>query len=299
MKQVVILSGKGGTGKTTVAAALAHLASQDTSIVLVDADVDAANLELVTSPTVREEHAFHGSKVAIVDPALCESCGICRDVCRFEAVLAAGESENPDSYTIDPVACEGCAVCHYQCPAEAIRMEEAQDGVWFVSDTAFGPLVHAQLFAGQENSGKLVSAVREEARRIASSQGQPLTIIDGPPGIGCAVIAAATGTDLAVMVTEPTVSGIHDLDRVLGVTEHFKIPALVCINKFDIDVDKTREISHDCAQRGAHVVACVPFDTVATEAMVHGKPVTAYDDGPITEELHKLWQHICDSLSIN
>jgi MinD superfamily P-loop ATPase len=299
VKQVVILSGKGGTGKTTIAAALAHLASQDTSTVLVDADVDAANLELVTSPTVREEHAFHSSKVAIVDPALCECCGICRDVCRFQAVLTADESQNPDSYTIDPVACEGCAVCHYQCPAEAIRMEEVQDGVWFVSDTAFGPLVHAQLFAGRENSGKLVSAVREEARRIASSHGQPLTIIDGPPGIGCPVIAAATGTDLAVIVIEPTVAGIHDLDRVLGLTEHFRIPAVVCINKFDINVDKAREISHDCAQRGTQAVASIPFDTVATEAMVHGEPITVYEDGAITAELRKLWQHICDSLSIN
>lgn len=297
MKQLVILSGKGGTGKTTVAAALAHLASQDESIVLVDADVDAANLELVLSPQVREERAFFSSKVAVIDPGVCTACGTCEEVCRFDAVIAPGEKSDPDVYAIDPVACEGCAVCHYQCPAEAIRMEEPQDGLWFRSDTPFGPLVHAHLFAAQENSGKLVSEVREQARKVASTGGQDYVIIDGPPGIGCPVIAAATGVNLVLVVIEPTVSGVHDLERVLGVTEHFNIPALVCINKSDINLEKAQEIGDYCAQRGIEVVGLIPFDTVVTEAMVQGKPVTAYEDGRVSQELHKVWERVRATLA--
>lgn len=292
MKQLVVLSGKGGTGKTTVAAALAHLASHESNIVLVDADVDAANLELVLSPTLREETAFFSSKVASIDPELCVACGTCAEVCRFDAVIVPPEGAEEDAYAIDDVACEGCAVCYYQCPSEAIRMEEPQDGVWFRSDTAFGPLVHAHLFAGQENSGKLVAEVRERARKLASEGGQQCIIIDGPPGIGCAVIAAATGVDLVLVVIEPTVSGVHDLERVLGVTDHFGIPALVCINKYDINTQKSREIDEYCTDRNIEVVGHIPFDTVVTEAMVLGQPVTAYRDGPVTEELAEVWRKV-------
>jgi MinD superfamily P-loop ATPase len=297
VKQLVILSGKGGTGKTTIAAALAHLASQEASIVLVDADVDAANLELVTSPQVQEQHAFFASKVAVIDADLCEACGTCKEVCRFDAVITPDGQADVDAFSIDPVSCEGCAVCHYQCPAKAIRMEEAQDGLWFLSQTPFGPLVHAHLFAGQENSGKLVSEVREHARRISSTEGQDYAIIDGPPGIGCAVIAAATGADLVVVVIEPTVSGVHDLERVLELAEHFKIPAMLCINKHDINLDVSREISEYCAARGIEVVGRIPFDTVVTEAMVQGKPVTAYEDGCVTGELKSLWKRVKAALA--
>ncbi len=297
MKQLVVLSGKGGTGKTTVAAALAHLASQETDIVLVDADVDAANLELVLSPRLREETAFFSSKVACIDPELCVACGTCADVCRFDAVIVPDENAEEEAYAIDAVACEGCAVCYYQCPSEAIHMEEPQDGLWFISDTAFGPLVHAHLFAGQENSGKLVAEVRERARKLASQGAQPYIIIDGPPGIGCPVIAAATGVDLVLMVIEPTVSGIHDLERVLGVTEHFGIPPLVCINKYDINLQKSREIDEYCADRNIEVVGHIPFDTVVTEAMVQGQPVTAYRDGPVTEELGRVWEKVRDKVA--
>jgi MinD superfamily P-loop ATPase len=296
VKQLVVLSGKGGTGKTTVAAALAHLASQETDIILVDADVDAANLELVLSPKLQEETAFFSSKVASIDPELCVACGTCADVCRFDAVLVPEDDAEDESYTIDDVACEGCAVCYYQCPAEAIEMQEPQDGLWFRSDTLFGPLVHAHLFAGQENSGKLVAEVRDRARRLASQGGQPYVIIDGPPGIGCPVIAAATGVDLVLVVVEPTVSGVHDLERVLGVAEHFNIPCLVSINKFDINTDKAQEIDRYCAERGIPVVGHIPFDTVVTEAMVQGKPVTAYEDGPVSAELRRVWEGVRDKL---
>jgi MinD superfamily P-loop ATPase len=277
-------------------AALAHLASEDTPLVLVDADVDAANLELVLSPQVQETTEFFSSKVAVIDQQLCEACGICSDVCRFDAIITPIEGSDSNAYTVDSVACEGCAVCHYQCPAEAIDMQEPQDGVWFRSQTPFGPLVHAHLFAGQENSGKLVSEVRQQARKLASEGGQDYVIIDGPPGIGCPVIAAATGVDLTLVVIEPTVSGIHDLERVLGVTDHFKIPALVCINKYDINVEKTEDIIGYCERQGAEVVGRIPFDTVVTEAMVQGQPVTAYENGPVTQELRRLWGRVRTAL---
>jgi MinD superfamily P-loop ATPase len=287
LKQVVILSGKGGTGKTTVAGALAHLASQEESIVLVDADVDASNLELLLS--------FFSSKVAVVDPELCEACGRCEEVCRFDAVVPP--ADDGEAFSIDPVACEGCAVCYFQCPAEAIRMEEPQDGLWFRSDTPFGPLVHAHLFAGHENSGKLVAQVRQLAAAIARDDGQAYAIIDGPPGIGCPVIAATTGTDLALIVIEPTVSGIHDLERILGVTQHFGVPAVVCINKYDINLQKSREISDYCTGLGIEMVGRVPFDTVVTEAMVQGRPVTAHEDGSVSRELRQLWALVRERLA--
>ena len=294
MKQLVVLSGKGGTGKTTIAGALAHLASQEESIVLVDADVDASNLELLLSPEELERHAFFSSKVAVIDPELCESCGRCEEVCRFDAVVSPTEEEKP--FSIDPVACEGCAVCSFQCPAEAIRMEEPQDGLWFLSDTRYGPLVHAHLFAGQENSGKLVAEVRQRAAVMARDNGQAYAIIDGPPGIGCSVIAATTGTNLVLVVIEPTVAGFHDLERILGVAEHFGVPALVCINKYDINTRKSQEITDYCRRRGIEIVGRVPFDTVVTEAMVQGQPVTAYDDGAVSRELARVWEFVRERL---
>ncbi len=294
MRQLVVLSGKGGTGKTTIAAALAHLAAQEQSIVMVDADVDASNLELLLAPEERERHAFFSSKVAVIDPELCEACGRCEEVCRFDAVLVPEDKGEP--FSIDSVACEGCAVCYFQCPADAIRMDEPQDGLWFLSDTRFGPLLHAHLFAGQENSGKLVAEVRQRAAAIARKDGQAYGIIDGPPGIGCPVIAATTGTDLALIVIEPTVSGIHDLERILGVAEHFGVPAMVCINKYDINLHKSQEIVEYCTERGVEVVGRIPFDTVVTEAMVQGKPITDYQDGEVSGELRQVWRKVRDRL---
>ncbi len=297
MKQLVILSGKGGTGKTTVAAALAHLASQELPIVLADADVDAANLELVLDPTKQEEHDFTGGQVAIIDPELCTACGICAEVCRFEAVVAPSplpprRGEGVRAYAIDPIACEGCASCFYQCPVEAIRMEEQTAGRWFRSDTRFGPLFHAHLFAAQENSGKLVTLVKQQGRLRALDEGRELLIVDGPPGIGCPVISASAGADLALLVVEPTVSGVHDLERILATTDHFGVPALVCINKVDVNPERAAEIEAFCADRGIEVVGRIPFDTVVTEAMVQGRPVTAYTDGPVAEALRQVWEGI-------
>jgi MinD superfamily P-loop ATPase len=274
MKQLVILSGKGGTGKTSVGAALAHLASQDMPIVVADADVDAANLELVLAPTRLEEHEFMGGQVAVIDPDRCTACGRCYDVCRFEAIVP-GER----AYRVDPLACEGCASCVYQCPESAIHSEEVQAGLWYRSDTRFGPLFHARLFAAQENSGKLVTMVKQQGRLLALDEGRELLIVDGPPGIGCPVISASAGADLALLVVEPTVSGIHDLERALATVRHFGVPALVCINKADINPAHTAAIKAYCQEQGIEVVSTLPFDTVVTEAMVHGQPVTAYREG--------------------
>ncbi len=287
MKQLVILSGKGGTGKTSVAAALAQLASQELSIVMADADVDAANLELVLDPTKQEVQDFTGGKVAAIDPAKCTACGICNEVCRFEAIIPGDEA-----YRVDALACEGCAACYTQCPEEAIRMEEEQDGQWFRSDTRFGPLFHAHLFAGRENSGKLVTLVKQQARLLALDTGAALVLVDGPPGIGCPVISASAGVDLALHVVEPTVSGVHDLERIMATTDHFGVPSFVAINKADLNPTRAREITAFCAARGVEVMEQIPYDDVVTEAMVHGQPVTEYSDGPVTEALSDIWHRI-------
>ena len=291
MKQLVILSGKGGTGKTSVTAALAHLASQELPIVLADADVDAANLELVLDPTKREEHEFMGGKLALIDPAECTGCGICAQVCRFEAAIP-GDS----AYWIDSLACEGCASCFYQCPEEAIRMEEQHAGRWFRSDTRFGPLFHAHLFAGQENSGKLVTLVKQHARLRAMNTEAEFLLVDGPPGIGCTVIAASAGADVALHVVEPTVSGAHDLERILSTTDHFGVPSLVAINKADLNSARADEIATFCTERGVEVVGRIPYDTVVTEAMVQGCPVTEYTGGLVTEAIGEIWLRVRDNL---
>ena len=291
MKQLVILSGKGGTGKTTVAAALAHLASQEMDIILADADVDASNLELVLEPTQIHQEDFAGGQVAIIDADACIACGICAEVCRFDALIPGDEF-----YDVDPISCEGCASCVYQCPEDAIHMEKQQAGYWFRSDTRFGPLFHAHLFAAQENSGQLVTLVKQHARLLAMDTGAKLLIVDGPPGIGCPVISASAGADMALLVTEPTVSGVHDMERVLGTTEHFGVPALVCINKADINPTRTEEIVSYCAGRGIKVVGTIPFDTVVTEAMVHGKPVTDFGEGSVDGAMREVWRRTREAL---
>ena len=304
MKQLVILSGKGGTGKTSVTAAFAHLASVDLDrhnpsakhlrAVLVDADVDASNLELVLSPQVLETHDFMGGQIAIIDQELCEHCGICAELCRFDAIRV-----QDDVYIVDPSACEGCALCFHQCPAEAIHMEEQTAGQWFRSDSRYGPLFHASLWPAQENSGKLVTLVKQQGRLLAMDQERELVLVDGPPGIGCPVISAASGADLALIVAEPTAAGIHDMERVLATTEHFGIPALVCINKFDLYAQGTARIQTYCADKKLPIVGKVPFDTVVTEAMVQGQPVTAYrPDSAVSQALRAAWRQVLAALEL-
>lgn len=284
MKQLVVLSGKGGTGKTTVAAALAHLSAGQFSIVLADADVDAANLELVLDPIRQESHEFSSGQVALIVPSLCTGCGRCVQVCRFEAIV-----HRQEVYQVDELACEGCAACVYQCPASAIQMQEQQNGRWFRSDTRFGPLFHAHLLAGRENSGKLVSLIKLQARLMGHEMGADLILVDGPPGIGCPVIAASSGADLALHVVEPTVSGLHDLERILATTDHFNVRSLVVINKADLNPHQANGIAAFCAARGIKVVGRIPYDQTVTEAMVHGRAVTEYADGPLTEAFKAVW----------
>jgi len=292
MKQLVILSGKGGTGKTSIAACFAHLASAERRIVLADADVDAANLELVLSPRKVEQHRFVSGKEAVIDGALCIACGRCAEVCRFGAIAARDGVD-----TVAPIACEGCASCYYQCPAEAIALQDRRSGLWFRSETRFGMLFHAHLFAGQENSGKLVTMVKQQATLWGVEHGADYVIVDGPPGIGCPVIAACSGADLALLVVEPTISGVHDLERILATTRHFRVPAAVVVNKHDINPDRTAEIAHYCAKETVPLVGRIPFDTAVTEAMVHGEPITAYDaTRAVSQDLKRTWRALRDTL---
>jgi len=285
MKEVVILSGKGGTGKTSIVGSFAALAQNK---VLADCDVDAADLHLLLSPSVKQENEFWSGQVAFIDEEKCTQCGLCQDVCRFDAI---------DDFRIDPISCEGCGFCSHICPVEAITMKESLSGHWFISDTKYGHLVHARLGIAQENSGKLVALVRQHAKQIAERDGLDYIISDGPPGIGCPVISSLSGANLALLVTEPTLSGIHDLERVLGVCHHFGIPALVCVNKYDLNENNTRQIEDYCLNQGVEVAAKIPFDNVVTKAIVQGLPVVEYSQGKVTQEIESLWQTLTEALS--
>lgn len=287
MKELVVLSGKGGTGKTSIVGSLAALARNK---VLADCDVDAADLHLLLEPVTRQKHEFWSGQVAVIDEEKCTQCGLCQDVCHFKAI---------EDFRVDPVSCEGCGFCYRICPAEAITMEENLSGHWFISDTRYGPLVHARLGIAQENSGKLVALVRQQAKEMAEKQGAAYIISDGPPGIGCPVISSLSGASLALLVTEPTLSGIHDLERVLGVCRHFDVPALVCINKYNINGDNTRQIEKYCFEQGVEVASKIPFDNMVTEAIVKGLPVVEYGDSPVSREINLLWQNITRLLAKN
>ncbi|MGC9024722.1 MAG: ATP-binding protein [Chloroflexia bacterium] len=283
-REVVVLSGKGGTGKTSVLASLAHLAAQEMCLVLADADVDAANLELVVGAEVQRREEFRGGQVAVVDAVVCTACGRCAEVCRFGAVLPG------EPYTVDEVLCEGCRVCLYECPAGAVRMEESLDGYWFVSRSRYGWLIHGALRAGRENSGKLVSLVKKEARRMAKETEAELLLVDGPPGIGCPAIASFSGADLALVVTEPTVAGVHDLERVVALARHFAVPLAVCLNKADLSATQRREVERFCSREEIAVAGSIPFDHRVVAAMLRGRPVTADGDGPAAQAIRRLWE---------
>jgi MinD superfamily P-loop ATPase len=280
MKEVVILSGKGGTGKTSIVGSFAAIARNK---VMADCDVDAADLHLLLNPSAREENEFRSGQVAVIDKDICTECGLCQDICRFDAI---------HDYTVDPVSCEGCGFCSHVCPVEAIAMNETRAGDWFISDSKYGPLVHARLGIAQENSGKLVALVRQQAKELAGKNELDYIISDGPPGIGCPVISSLSGVSLALIVTEPTLSGIHDMERVLEVCKHFGVPAIVCINKYDLNDGNTIAIHNYCQENGVDVAAMIPFDNTVTEAMVEGIPVVEHSDGKVSREIKSLWQYI-------
>lgn len=284
MKEVVVLSGKGGTGKTSIVGSFAALAK---SKVLADCDVDAADLYLLLQPLTQQKYEFWSGQVAFINEEKCTQCGLCQEVCRFQAI---------EDFKVDPVSCEGCGFCFQICPDDAITMRENLSGHWFISDTKYGPLVHARLGITQENSGKLVALVRQQAKLSAEKQGLDYIISDGPPGIGCPVISSLSGADLALLVTEPTLSGIYDLERVLGVCHHFGIPTLVCINKYDLNEDNTRQIKSYCLGQGIDIASKIPFDDVVTEALVQGLPVVEYSQRGVVHQIETLWQTVSKAL---
>lgn len=290
MKQLVVISGKGGTGKTMLVAAFAALARDK---VLADCDVDAADLHLLMDPKVEETKPFAGSKVAILDEEKCVQCGVCRASCRFGAI-----SESRGLFAIDPFRCEGCGVCAFVCPAGAIKLEPRLSGRIYVSSTRFGPLVYGQLEPGEGTSGKLVSLVKQRAVELAQLERKSLIIVDGAPGIGCPVIASLSGATAALIVTEPTLSGIHDMERVLGLARHFRTRALICINKYDLNEAMTRAIEQFAEGQELEVVGKIPYDDVVTEAMVHGRSVIEYSDGPVSRAIEVVWARLRELLEL-
>jgi MinD superfamily P-loop ATPase len=298
MKEMVVISGKGGTGKTSIVASFAALAK---NAVLADCDVDAADLHLLLAPDIKQTQDFVGGKLASVVSEKCVGCGRCREVCNFDAVWLddPGNDIVGKTYTIDPVSCEGCGVCVRFCPVDAIEFEDTVNGQWFISDTRFGSMVHARLGIAQENSGKLVSLIRKEAKQIAAERDNDLVIVDGPPGIGCPVIASVAGADLVVAVTEPTLSGRHDLDRVVELTRHFGIPTAICINKCDINGGLTEEIRNTADKNNLKIVGEIPYDPAVTKAQVAGKSVVEYSNGSLKDHIISLWESVIGSLEGN
>jgi len=281
VKQIVVISGKGGTGKTVLTASFAVLAENK---VMADCDVDAADLHLLLHPEIKERHEFWSGKTAQINKELCQECGECIKVCRFNAIS--------EDFTVDPISCEGCTICSYVCPSGAIKLEENLSGEWFISETKYGPFVHAKLGIAEENSGKLVTMVRQAAKEIAEKEKKDYVIIDGPPGIGCPVIASLGNVDLAMIVTEPTVSGIHDMERVLKVANHFGVKTATCINKYDLNPEMTQDIKKACTELGSQVIGEIPFDKTVCESLVQGIPYAEYSKNSVSSQIKQIWKDI-------
>lgn len=295
MKEIVVISGKGGTGKTTIVASFAALAE---SPVLADCDVDAADLHLVLSPHIKQRQDFSGGKSAEIIPDKCTGCGKCYELCRYDAIKEGTTfDEFPKiNYTIDPIACEGCGVCAWFCPEKAIKFDDVVNGEWFISDTRYGPMVHAELGIAEENSGKLVTLVKKEAKKMAEENGHSYIIVDGSPGIGCPVIASIGGADSVVIVTEPTLSGEHDLERVAKLIKHFNIPAIVCVNKYDINIDITKRIEEKSQKMGLSLAGNIRYDKIATKAQIAEAAVVEYTNLPVAEDIRKVWESVTQVL---
>ena len=288
MRELVIISGKGGTGKTSLMAAFASLAG---NMVLCDADVDAADLHLITAPKVKEHHDFQGGHTAIINQDECTQCGVCQDLCKWNAVS--------DDFEVDSIECEGCGVCVYLCPEKAIDFPLNTCGEWFISDTAFGPMVHARLGIAEENSGKLVSLVRRQARELAEEKNLDLILTDGPPGVGCPVIAAVGGASGVLIVTEPTVSGKHDMERVVQLAAHFNVPAMVCVNKFDLNLEQSQAIEEFAKSNNVSTLGRIPFDPIFTKSMVQGQTIFEYSmESKAGRAVKQIWQKAGKRLGI-
>lgn len=280
MKEIAVLSGKGGTGKTSLTAAFASMLDRP---ILVDCDVDAANLHMLLNPAIEERHEFIGGSKARIDPVICTNCGLCAEACRFEAI------QMDDGARVNPLRCEGCGVCLSVCTAGAVCLKPHPCGHWFISSTQIGPMVHARLHPGEENSGRLVSILRQSARELASRKGAQWILMDGPPGTGCPVISSLTGADYALLVTEPTLSGFEDLKRVAAVAGHFGIPTGIIINKADINPEVAIRIEEYANATGSDVVGCVDYDPAFTKAQMEGLPVYALASPELRRSLVSAW----------
>ncbi len=282
IKEIIVISGKGGTGKTSLLSAFASLAEEK---VLCDADVDAADLYLVLEPDIKERRDFQEGHKAEIVPDKCTECGRCRELCRFDAI-------SPD-FVVDPIDCEGCGVCVYFCPVDAIEFPIKTCGELFISETRCGPMVHARLGIAEDNSGKLVTLTRQQAREVAQKKGLGLILTDGPPGVACPVIASITGASGILIVAEPTLSGHHDMDRVFELANHFKIPAFLCINKFDINPEMTETLEQYALDKGLPVLGRIPFDPLFTKAMVQKQTIFEYDGNSDTARaVGKIWEKL-------
>ncbi|MBU1180865.1 MAG: 4Fe-4S binding protein [Proteobacteria bacterium] len=288
MKELVVISGKGGTGKTSLLAAFASLAKRKA---LCDADVDAADLHLIMDPRIKECHDFESGHTATINQDMCTQCGLCRELCRWNAIS--------EDFIVDPIVCEGCGVCYYFCPEKAIEFPLKNCGEWYLSETRFGPMAHARLGIAEENSGKLVTLIRKEGKKLAEKENLELLLTDGPPGIGCPVIASLGGATATLIVAEPTVSGRHDMERVVELAAFFKIPAMVCINKFDLNPDMGHAIEVFARERNVTVMGRIPFDPVFTKAMVQGKTIFEFDDRSEGSKAVKvIWENLVKGLEI-
>ncbi len=288
MKELVVISGKGGTGKTSMLAAFASLAKNK---ILCDADVDAADLHLIMAPNVLERHDFQSGHSALINRHKCTQCGRCRELCRWEAISA--------DFEVNPIECEGCGVCVHFCPEKAIDFPLNTCGEWYVSETRFGPMVHAKLGIAEENSGKLVTLVRRKSKELAEERGLNLILVDGAPGVGCPVIASIGGADAVLIVTEPTVSGKHDMERVVELASFFKVPAMVCVNKYDLNPNTATAIEAFAREHGLQPLGCVPFDPVFTRAMVQGQTLFEYNTASKAgSAVRSVWQNLVNELGL-
>ena len=295
MRELVVISGKGGTGKTSIVGAFASLAKRT---VLVDCDVDAPDLALIMKPYTLHRENFSGGSKAHIRRTKCTACGTCMDVCRFGAITNDGPANEMVKWTyrVDPIRCEGCGVCSHFCSAGALYFLPVTNGEWYVSSTRFGPMVHAKLGVAQENSGKLVNVVRSEARKIAVEEDIDLVLVDGPPGIGCPVIASITGADLVLVVTEPTLSGLHDLSRVTDLTKHFGIKTMLLINKWDLNREIASELEIFGQQRNVQIVGKVTYDKAMTKAQISEKTIVEYQKDGAAAEVKRAWREVSTAI---
>ena len=286
MKEITVISGKGGTGKTTVTAALATAGK---NLVLCDGDVDAADLHLILQPKIKESHIFEGAWLATIDQNECANCGICEEYCRFDAISSNGIG----AYTIDPFKCEGCRLCERICPSKAIQSEKSTNNSWFISETRAGIMTHATMGPGEENSGKLVSQVRKRAREIAKENKADVMLTDGPPGTGCAAISSITGTDAVLLVIESSMSSLHDASRMVELIAQFGIPVYAFINKFDIHQEVSNKIEAYLSEKSIPLLGKLPFDEVVVQAMIAGQSVPEYaPDSEISKTIQAAWKQL-------